>query len=65
MPVIRLRPRTLGALVILYSCCVMLVPRGAVAQELYGSVVGTVQDGSGAHIPGATIEIVNRETNLT
>jgi hypothetical protein len=34
------------------------------AQELYGSVVGTVQDGSGAHIPGATIEIVNRETNL-
>ena len=34
------------------------------AQELYGSVVGTVQDGSGGHIPGATIEIVNRETNL-
>ena len=34
------------------------------AQELYGSVVGTVQDASGAHIPGATIEIVNRETNL-
>jgi hypothetical protein len=39
------------------------VPNGA-AQELYGSVVGTVQDGSGAHIPGATIEILNRETNL-
>lgn len=39
------------------------VDNGA-AQELYGSVVGTVQDGSGAHIPGATIEIVNRDTNL-
>jgi hypothetical protein len=39
------------------------VTNGA-AQELYGSVVGTVQDTSGAHIPGATIEIVNRETNL-
>ncbi len=36
----------------------------ATAQELYGSVVGTVQDGSGARIPGATIEIVNRATNL-
>src|SRR5688500_3655825 len=39
------------------------VSRGA-AQELYGSVVGTVQDGSGGRIPGATIEIVNRDTNL-
>jgi hypothetical protein len=34
------------------------------AQELYGSVVGTVQDGSGARIPGAIIEIRNRDTNL-
>ena len=38
--------------------------RAAGAQELYGSVVGTVQDGSGAHIPGATVTVVNRETNL-
>ena len=36
----------------------------ATAQDLYGSVVGSVQDGSGARIPGATIEIVNRATNL-
>ena len=41
-----------------------VVPEGATAQELYGSVVGTVQDDSGARIPGATIEIVNRDTNL-
>ena len=64
MPVIRLRPRTLGALAILYLCCVILAPRGALAQELYGSVTGTVQDGSGGRIPGATIVLVNRETNL-
>ena len=38
---------------------VLVAPRAA-AQELYGSVVGTIQDGSGARIPGATIEIVNR-----
>ena len=36
----------------------------ATAQELYGSLTGTVQDGSGARIPGATVVIVNRETNL-
>src|SRR5947207_5733999 len=41
-----------------------VTPWRAAAQELYGSVVGTVQDGSGARIPGATIEITNRETNL-
>ena len=35
------------------------------AQILYGSVVGAVKDGSGAVIPGATVTIVNRETNLT
>jgi hypothetical protein len=35
------------------------------AQELYGSVVGTVQDGSGGRIPGATVTVANRDTNLT
>ena len=34
------------------------------AQELYGSVVGTVRDSSGALIPGATVAVVNRDTNL-
>jgi hypothetical protein len=37
---------------------------GTHAQELYGSIVGSVQDVSGARIPGATVEIVNRDTNL-
>ena len=32
------------------------------AQVLYGSVVGTVTDQSGAVIPGATVEITNTET---
>jgi hypothetical protein len=34
------------------------------AQELYGSIVGTVQDAAGARIPGATIAVLNRDTNL-
>jgi Carboxypeptidase regulatory-like domain len=44
---------------------VLAMSGAAAAQELYGSIVGTVQDGSGARIPGATITIVNRDNNLT
>lgn len=33
-------------------------------QEIYGSVVGTVQDSAGGHIPGANVVLVNRDTNL-
>jgi hypothetical protein len=35
------------------------------AQILYGSIVGVITDAQGAHVPGATVTIVNRETNLT
>jgi Carboxypeptidase regulatory-like domain len=41
----------------------MAVP--ASAQILYGSVVGVVRDAQGAFVPGATVTIVNTETNLT
>src|SRR5439155_8373332 len=37
----------------------------ATAQLLYGSVVGIVKDSSGSVIPGATVTIVNKDTNLT
>src|SRR4051812_26638454 len=36
--------------------------RPAEAQVLYGSVVGAVQDESGAAVPGAAISIVNTST---
>ena len=32
------------------------------AQILYGSVVGVVKDAQGASVPGATVTIVNKET---
>jgi len=35
------------------------------AQVLYGSIVGNVTDAQGAAIPGATVTVVNKETNLT
>ena len=61
------------ALALLRSCAAMTVvfallhspaSRRVIGQELYGSIVGIVQDGSGARIPGATIEAKNLDTNL-
>ena len=40
-------------------------PAAASAQILYGTVVGIVKDATGGFIPGATVTIVNKETNLT
>ncbi len=37
----------------------------ALAQILYGSVVGVVKDPQGAMIPGVTVTITNKETGLT
>jgi hypothetical protein len=42
-----------------------LAAASATAQILYGSVVGVVRDSSGALIPGATVTVVNKDTNLT
>jgi Carboxypeptidase regulatory-like domain/TonB dependent receptor len=37
----------------------------ASAQILYGSVVGIVKDSTGARLPGASVTIINKDTNLT
>ena len=57
--------RGVGGLAGLLLAAVVLVPGAVVAQVLYGGVVGTVTDSTGATIPGATVTIVNTETNLT
>jgi hypothetical protein len=51
--------------VVLAVCTLGLVAAPVSAQILYGSVVGTVKDAQGASVPGATVTIVNKETNLT
>jgi hypothetical protein len=55
-----LRPLAVG-LVILTG----LTAATASAQILYGSIVGNVTDSQGGAVPGATVTIVNKETNLT
>ena len=57
------RPRLLMACAVLFAASIAVAP--AHAQILYGSIVGTVTDAQGANVPGATVTIVNKETNLT
>jgi hypothetical protein len=55
--------RLLGAICAIFAMCLSATP--AISQVLYGSVVGVVKDAQGAYVPGATVSIVNKETNLT
>jgi Carboxypeptidase regulatory-like domain/TonB dependent receptor-like, beta-barrel len=57
------RQRLLMASAVLFAASIAVAP--AHAQILYGSIVGTVTDAQGANVPGATVTIVNKETNLT
>ena len=42
--------------------CVLLLSGVAIGQTFYGAVVGTVQDSTGAVIPGASVTIINLAT---
>ena len=53
-----------------FSCLLVLAAVGymavpANAQVLYGSIIGTITDQSGAVIPGATVKIINVGTQQT
>jgi hypothetical protein len=43
----------------------LFVSLSAWAQETRGTIIGTVQDGTGASIPGATVVITNKGTNTS
>jgi outer membrane receptor protein involved in Fe transport len=54
------------AIVSAIASLVLLAAAGsAAAQIMYGGVVGVVKDSQGSLIPGATVTIVNKDTNLT
>ena len=45
-------------------CALLLIPAPeAFAQVLYGSVAGTVEDSTGAVVPGATVTVTDQATN--
>jgi outer membrane receptor protein involved in Fe transport len=43
---------------------ICLLPAPTAAQALYGGLTGTIADGSGAAVPGATVTIKNEDTGL-
>jgi len=55
----------LCGLLCLVLALVLLTPLSAEAQVLYGSILGNVKDATGASIPGATVVVINKATNLT
>src|SRR6266404_9216833 len=43
----------------------VLAPHSLCAQSISGTILGSVQDTTGAAVPGASVTIVNGETGLT
>jgi hypothetical protein len=48
----------------LLSLLLAVTPVWGGAQSVYGTLVGTVTDPSGAVVPGVTIRVVNLETGI-
>ncbi|HMF60014.1 MAG TPA: TonB-dependent receptor, partial [Vicinamibacterales bacterium] len=53
-----------SAMAIALAATISLLPTAATAQALYGSMTGTVADGTGASIPGASVSIKDEATGL-
>lgn len=49
---------------VIFVCIVLLCSVPAWAQDIHGSIAGTITDGTGAVIPGATITVVNNGTGV-
>ena len=65
MNLYRQSPKRTQLLFTLFASAVLLlgvIAQPAAAQVLYGSVVGTVADQSGAVVPGAAVELTNQNT---
>lgn len=50
-------------LFVIAVCLVLLNANPAFSQERFGNLTGTTTDSSGAVVPGATVTVINKETN--
>src|SRR5579863_649031 len=50
---------------LILGCLLIFSPQVCSGQVLYGSLVGSVQDPSGAPVPGATVSVTQQETGQT
>ena len=57
--------RTTVLLTALLATVALALPASAWAQEARGTISGTIRDGSGSVIPGATVTITNKEMGTT
>lgn len=55
----------LTALLLALAVMFSLLPHPAISQVLFGSIVGSVTDASGAGVPGANVKVTQLETNDT
>src|SRR3989442_5877681 len=59
------RSGVLAALIIAAATLLLMCAVTGTAQQNTGTILGVVKDASGAVIPGASVTVVNEETNLT
>jgi hypothetical protein len=60
-----LRPRVLAAALVAFAILCCLAPPPAGAQAVSGTILGFVQDSTGAVVPGATVTLVNGGTGYS
>ncbi|MDR3677003.1 MAG: carboxypeptidase-like regulatory domain-containing protein, partial [Acidobacteriota bacterium] len=53
-----------AALLACLTVCLLSVPPVARAQNISGSILGTITDNSGAVIPGASVTVTNQDTGI-
>ncbi len=62
-----MRRRSLGQLSVLFAVAVAVLaaPSAARAQAVYGSIAGTIQDSTGAALPGVNVTVTSNERKTT
>ncbi|MDE3104956.1 MAG: TonB-dependent receptor [Acidobacteriota bacterium] len=57
--------RRIGTVAFAIACLLLALPKYATAQVDEGAIIGTVQDTTGAVVPGATVTLLNTDQGIT